>query len=820
MKRNRPLVWIALAYALGIAVTVISPTLTGIAAVFCVTSFVLNRLTKREQWGWFALGCLVGVFSGLMFQATSRIPDGDISHFAPRTITVFGTVESDVDGSENPQAERRSKLKLTLRVQAVELEPGRMEVSCGKIAVRLPAESNHAPEYGDSVKIRGRLEIPDTPRNPGSMDYRAFLARQGVYSTMAVRRVNDWQILPVANLGNPMIRVAYALRDRIQSTPYRFLTPDLSGTLNGIVLGTHNDLPGQLRDDFQRTGTAHILSASGMNVAFVIVLSLWFFRLLPFTFRYANHLTLALVWLYALMANSQPSIVRAAVMGTIILVGVIIEREPDFANSIALGALILLVPHPQNLFDMGFQLSFAAIISLALFIPSGRQVQKFIEARFPDNGFLWKLARKITLLFVEGYLAVVAVQLGTLPLIAYYFSSFSLVGLLANGLVVPLVGLIMALGLAGVLFGSIHTALAIPIYTVLKFLLTTLIAAVTFFADLPYASRNTPLDFRGACLWYFVIAIIAWGWNTSAEAKETKRGRTRKGLAVFAVFSLMLIFVGGSCYRRLNRELRVTFLDVGQGDSCVIETPSGKVIVIDAGNVINEGEDDQGRRVVAPYLRYRGINQIDLLILTHPDADHIGGAKTLLHEFPVKMLLENGQFSKTDSALVSSIMREAKRKNTLIKTARRGQQIKLGDGVKLNILAPTESMMNGTTNDASIVLRLDSDQNSFLFTGDAGFTEEADILAANLPVAADVLKAGHHGSKGSTSESFARAVQPKFAVFSCGKRNLYGHPHPDVVNRLQTLGTKLYRTDTQGAMICHSDGVTIYTETTLKENSN
>ena len=287
------------------------------------------------------------------------------------------------------------------------------------------------------------------------------------------------------------------------------------------------------------------------------------------------------------------------------------------------------------------------------------------------------------------------------------------------------------------------------------------------------------------------------------------------------VWLLLVIFLLGAfgfLIFRSPAELRVTFLDVGQGDSCVIESPSDKVIVIDAGNIINEGEDDQGRRVVAPYLRSRGINAIDILILTHPDSDHIGGARTLLREFPVKMLLENGQFSKTDSALIASIFREAKRQNTLIKTARRGQKIGLGDGINLNILAPTESMMPLPTNDASIVTRLDYERSSFLFTGDATQGEEADILAANLPVTSDVLKAGHHGSKGSTSEAFAHAVHPRIAIFSCGKRNNYGHPHPDIVNRLQSLGAKLYRTDTQGAVICHSNGVTIQTETTLRGN--
>lgn len=295
--------------------------------------------------------------------------------------------------------------------------------------------------------------------------------------------------------------------------------------------------------------------------------------------------------------------------------------------------------------------------------------------------------------------------------------------------------------------------------------------------------------------------------------------RDRRRGIIAALLLIMLLCGGSSLVFRPAPVLRVTFLDVGQGDSIVIESPSGKVVVIDTGNIIDEGADDQGRRVVAPYLRWRGINKIDYLILTHPDADHIGGAATLLHEFRVENLLENGQFGKTETALVRAIFREAQRQNTMIRIARREQRIQLGDGTNFTVLAPTDAMMSGSTNDASIVLRLDYGRKSFLFTGDAGETEEADLVATRQPLAADVLKAGHHGSKHSTTPAFLNAVQPRAVVFSCGKNNSYSHPHPDVVKRVQETGASVFRTDTQGAIVFTSDGVTLNAKQTLpKEN--
>jgi competence protein ComEC len=273
--------------------------------------------------------------------------------------------------------------------------------------------------------------------------------------------------------------------------------------------------------------------------------------------------------------------------------------------------------------------------------------------------------------------------------------------------------------------------------------------------------------------------------------------KERKRFAVSMAFTLLFASTSWALYIRTNRELRVTFLDVGQGDSTVIESPSGKVIVIDAGNILDDGIDDQGRRVVAPYLRSRGINKIDLLVLTHPDADHIGGAETLLQEFAVDNLLENGQFRKSDSALIAPIFQACQRQKTQIRIARRGQKVDFGDGAVLNILAPTDAMMSNKENDASIVIRLDYNDHSFLFTGDAGETEEADLLAANqLP--------------------FLDVVKPSRVIFSCGENNRYGHPHPDVIERVSTSGATIFRTDKHGAIVFMFDGVTLKATPTLK----
>lgn len=257
--------------------------------------------------------------------------------------------------------------------------------------------------------------------------------------------------------------------------------------------------------------------------------------------------------------------------------------------------------------------------------------------------------------------------------------------------------------------------------------------------------------------------------------------------------------------------LRVTFLDVGQGDAAVIESPNGKTILVDTGGMDHEGSDNEGRRVVAPFLRSRGINRIDIILLSHPHLDHIGGAATLIETFPVSLLVDNGQDSEKPP--VANVLAAARTRHVPYRTARRGQWIELGDGAILRVLAPTETETHGAVNNASLVLRLEYKQTTFLFTGDAERDEETDLLNDKLLLACDALKVGHHGSDTSTTPEFLAATHPHFAIVSVGRHNLYGHPRLDVMQRLMESGAKTYRTDQCGAVTLISDGETTRAET-------
>lgn len=291
----------------------------------------------------------------------------------------------------------------------------------------------------------------------------------------------------------------------------------------------------------------------------------------------------------------------------------------------------------------------------------------------------------------------------------------------------------------------------------------------------------------------------------------------------------------------LKEPLRVTFLDVGKGDAIVLETPSGKCLVVDAGGTLGRN-NDRGRTVVAPFLRARKRKRIDLLLLTHPHPDHVGGAATLINQFPVVSLVDNG----LDSTVASykAYRAAAKKRNVPCAVAARGWCMDCGDGVVLRALAPdkppkklpnvvlpaldgragrvclpqkreatADTSGNKEVNNSSIVLRVDYGKTSFLLTGDAEANAENEMLQSRQPLACDVLKVGHHGSNKSTSARFLQAVKPRYAVISVNADNRNGHPAPPVLERLQKAGAQIFRTDQNGNVTCVSDGRVLRFET-------
>lgn len=399
------------------------------------------------------------------------------------------------------------------------------------------------PRYGDIVVVRGRLERPAPIRNPGGFDYAAYLARRGVYATLTAHRYDDWRNLSGSgSLGrsaevyasvaagpnlpgpfdsNPMARFAFAARQVILRHGRRAHDRERAAVLNGILLGDRGDLPGRLNEDFERTGTSHVLATAGLHVGLVVGLLLVGLR----TFRIARRPALLLSFLalivYALMAGGRPSVVRAVIMASVVLIGVLLEREPDLPNTLALAALLLLIFNPQNLFEPGFQFSFATVTSLVLLMPLAIHLVPLAGRRIPDS--VWGAAwlRVVVDAFAACFFLALASFIGSAPLVAYYFNDVSLVSMIANTFVVPFIALLIALGFGAAFAGVIFAPLALP----LDHTIDALLNGILFVVRTCSAPSRACVPVASPPLW-FLLAYYAAFWGLAYRWQFAVQTRT------------------------------------------------------------------------------------------------------------------------------------------------------------------------------------------------------------------------------------------------------------------------------------------------------
>ena len=868
MLTKRPLLPLTAAFALGILTAATLFPLVWFALITLLILTLLFAITHRQIWGTNALLCGMFLLGFARYYSTSLLPANDISLLTPTSIRVTGVVQSDSGETTDNESRKADTAHFIMVVQSVDLDNagasnrGQAEVNQvgvgGSIEARVPlrtrtfgnsnrsstpihnnnrnstdtfvtrnsheAPRREAPHYGDTVTIYGRLTLPEGPRNPGALDYRALLAHRGIFAILKAAKPEDWQIQQSrVGIDSLLLSSIFHVCRSILRRSYSALPPVRAEVLNGILLGERGDLPSSLKTEFERTGTTHILATAGLHVGMVVILLSALLRFLRVTRRPALLASFCILLVYAVMAGGRPSVVRAVVMASVYLIGMLLEREPDLPNALSLAALILLLLGPFSLFDPGYQLSFAIVLTILLMMPLATKAIECAKSFYPDYRPGAKPIRAGIKIVVGCFFLAVAAQIGAFPLIAYYFHTVSFVGILANTLAVPAIFLIIALGFPSAALGAFSPLLTQPLDWLLNGLLAYVIWIIRLCSVLPFASLNTvapPVPL--IMLYYGVVWGLAWRWNRQATTKAsaemeigTKEPEEKKQVApvvkliglYVSVMLLMLVWIKLVPHR--PHELKITFLDVGQGDAAVIETPGGKVVIVDTGNIGQDEEDDLGQRVVAPFLRQEGINYIDALLLTHPHADHIGGAETLLKQFLTGLLMDNGQ--EMGSPLVAHYLTEAHDRQVTCQAAIRGQEIDCQDGVVIHVLAPIPAEMGLLPNDASLVIRVDYEHTSFVMTGDAEAVEEQELVESGALTNCTVLKVGHHGSRTSTNPDFLALAHPKIAIISVGAHNVYQHPSLDVVARLQESGAAVYRTDKNGALTCVSNGVTVQT---------
>ncbi len=780
-------------------------------AVLLLTGALLRRMTALLVGSLLALTLVLGIVRGRDAAAPKA---AGVAQYVPALATVSGRVVSDVELP--PTGSHAAEPMARCLVQVSRISVGESPVTyrtTGLVQAELALRSNYSavdvPQFGDIVRARGLLQFPRSLLNPGGFNEGAYLNARGVTCELLAKHADDWEIRPSTALIALPERLLFAARRFLTIRARGLLPADDAALLEAQILGERGSLSIALKDAFTRTGASHLLATGGLQVGLLLLVLPVIWRQMGVPYRASVLLTLTLVLAFSVFAGGRPSIDRAAFTASIALFGIFVQREPDWPTALAASAFCLLLFTPGDLFDVGFQLTFSVVVVMAALLPTVfSALQYYAFTVWP--GRKWSPVRRLFIVGTETASVAAAAQIGVAPMTAVWFHTLTPLATLNS--------MILLLPAFGAIAISIPALLvpAAPLVGALRSMLDTErhLAQVLAHPTWVVLSQRTPPVWLLTIVYSVIlVAAILLSRARFKPSQEPRRQNGRdcqrpaKVLLTFAALAVSIpicLQVANYLPTTYSGRLLVTFLDVGQGDASVIQLPDHRTILIDTGPINHETGDDAGRRVVLPFLRSQGIQRIDAIILTHPHSDHIGGAATLVNQIPVGQVLDNGQDTGTQEE--QDYRNACNQRHVPDFAAHAGEQLNEGGRVNATIFAPTSAEVNGTPNNASVVLRVVYGHTSFLFMGDAEAPEEQDLLASGYPLSSTVLKVGHHGSDTSTTSAFLRAVRPIAAVISVGLDNVYGHPSPEVVIRLKASVPYVYRTDVDGAVQCLSNG--------------
>jgi competence protein ComEC len=807
------LVLVTLAFALGIALgdaAGLSGAEPGVAlaalGLAAVGALALAAAWARERLvGTAALVCALGL--GVLAQAPR--PRAHPALVDGEPITLRGRVrEGPVRLARNDDG-----LGVATRVRVALEEAERDGVAWpvhGGLDVILGGAPREPLAPGDAVQIRGAPRAPRGHLNPGAPDVERRAAADGIVARVALRdpaALSRLALAPRPALDDDGLvargwmhveRALLALRRGGLARIDRVLPARDAALVGALALGERGRVERTVEEEFRRAGVTHVLSVSGLHLALVTWLLYeglaWLLVRVPRlgrgrpARRFAATVALPAAIAYAVMTGAEPATLRALGVAAVYLGGVALGRRPRLPEALACAALGILLEAPLRLFDPSLQLSFAAAIACAALVPRLPRGDEQGLARRAFGALLVGLARRAAALTAVSAAAL----LGTMPLTALHFAELQPAGLVTNLVVVPLAELaLLPLALVGVTLGAVWSGAGDALLLVAGFIASLLGDLVAWVAAWAPAPRLPAPGVGEVLLFLGGLALVRLGLGPDG----TRRAR-RLGAALVVVAAL--VFGGRALALRTSRALEIVFCDIGQGDAAVLFLPEGRVAVIDGGGSMDPAWDP-GRELIAPLLRRRGVQRIDLVVLSHPHPDHANGLAALVDAFEVGEVWTNGAESAQPGTV--RLLEAAARRGVPV---RRPRRLELA-GARFEPhgprgfdgrLALDEAL---SENDNSIVLELTFAGRRVLFPGDAEREAEARLVAAGLP-RVDVLKVPHHGSRTSSSAALLDATRPAIAVASLGDRNRFRFPHPEVVARYAAARIPLYRTDRDGAV--------------------
>lgn len=734
-------------------------------------------------WGFFSIAQTVNPDYG---------PD-HISHFSDGSrYTITGKVHSFSNHYSR-------KKRFTLSCHFLEKKGMTKTRVQGLVRVNIYGTEEVSFAFGDILVFQSPLKPIRNFSNPNGFDYERQMKFQEI-SGSAYVRAERIRVIPLDPI--PFSIKSIRTLEQLRNAFYYFAMDQLdnknaAAILVALVTGKKEVIPLKLRDLFSQTGASHILAISGLHLS---ILALGFFFLfytllarLPGALltgtakKTAGILTLVPLLAYAVFSGFSPSTQRAFIMITSFMICLLMEKEDHLLNTLALAGVFILIMDSTALFAISFQLSFCAL----LFIFLGFSLIR-------DTG--WMPKNQLATMVINASLVSFFASLGTFPLIAHYFNLVSSVQILANLVLVPLMGFIcLPLGFMALFALPVSLPLALFLANLCQDILVFCQGYIEFLAGFSFAwSRIITLNSLEVMLVYLFLAGIFFWFS-----QQKKPGLILMGMALTA--GLVCAGVGVQA-RFFPEKLAITLLDVGQGNAALILTQTGKTILVDGGGFSDNSEFDVGRMVVAPFLWSQRILKLDAIVLTHPESDHMNGLVFILENFRVTLLVKNEDHGSSSS--YRDLMALCHEKNIGFRHPSPKDPALDFNGTGLYFLGPVPASSPYDLNNNSLVFQVRFYEFSILFPGDILKERElALVRQQGLDLTSNILVSPHHGSISSSQKKFIDMVNPESVVISCGYGNRYGFPHPKVLKRYLDKGSRIFRTDLDGAITISSDGI-------------
>jgi len=788
-----PLFYWSVAWLLGIWLGSFSAISPYVGAGVALAAFLAAGLIRFSRARWFLI-CAAGLALGAtrLTLAQPHFDDQSLASYNDRSaVTLVGVVAAEPDV-------RDQWVYYKLDAERLELADAEGETLDVNGAVRVRGPRYPVYDYGDRLQVRGRLETPPVWED---FSYRDYLARKDIYSYMSYVEVERL----ASGGGSAWKRAMLAFKRQAQATIARIIPEPEASLLTGILLGVESGIAADTMAAFSTTGTTHVIAISGFNITIITALLMATIGRVVRDRRLAATLAIVGVVAYTILVGADAAVARAAVMGIVTIIGLAVGRPGLALNSLGVAALVMTALNPYTLWDVGFQLSVAATLGLILYSDLfADAVERLLARRLSADR-----AKQVVGWISEALLLTVAAQVTTTPLILKYFGRLSVISLLTNVLILPVQPLVMFSGGAAALAGLVFEPLGRVLGWFAYLPLTWTIRAVGWTARFPYASVPLELSDLGLVLVYAALGGLTALALLPAERRQAWWGGVRERLSLKLALGGMALVTSVTWLAILqfpDGALHVTFLDVGQGDAILIETPGGVQILVDGGPEGSALLAEMGRQM--PFWD----RTLNLVVLTHPDADHLTGLVSALERYGVQAVVARAVPHETD--LVDAWERALAAEGATLVRGEAGTRLEVSDGVALEILHPGPELIQGSdadSNNNSVVVRLTYRDVAFLLPGDIEVEVERALVPSGVYLRSTVLEVPHHGGKTSSSQAFLDAVGPQVAVISVGEGNKFGHPASEVLERLE--GTRCYRTDEDGTVSIASDGHRLWIET-------